>query len=324
MGGQGQVGFGPLERIDGPPPLRPLYGLLQSAEAPAAGVRIVPDESFDLPEADTLATARELGLPHPGEERWINGVEVYPYPPDLGDVYDPCASGSNQTTKGYGTATTHPQYGAMTVWLAETCTASRVWDQDEFKARAVATLSAVESAAVAHELMYGTRLGANPFFADGGGTFPLLNVATSARLALAALEDEIGKSGRAGLIHASPGVATILREQFALDNKTGVWRTVNGTVVVPDAGYTKGITPAQGPAGHPAPGLNQDWIYATGPIDVRRSEMFTTPNDVREALDRGVGATGGLPNSITYRVERYYLADWDKEVQSAVLVDRTL
>ncbi len=322
MGGQGQVGYGPLQRIDGPPPLRRLYGLLQAAESPAAGVRIIDESGLYPPTREDAADARALGIVRPGEQRWINGVEVYPYPPDVGDIYDPCATGSNVAAKGFGTAVVHPQFGAMTVWLAETCTASRVWDQDEFKARATAVLSAVDGSAVASELMRGTRMPLNPFIADGGGTFPSGNTAVSVAVGLAILDDEIAKSARAGLIHLSPGMLQIGREKFALDNKTGVWRTANGTVVIPDAGYVNPPKPAG--ATHSAAAANQEWAYATGPIDIRRSEIFTTPDTVAEALDRGLGATNNTPNSITYRAERYYLADWDKEVQAAVIVDRTL
>lgn len=295
-----EVGFGPLERVDGPPPIAPLYGLLQAAEAPAAGVRIVPDTDDK------------------GIERWLNGVEVYPYPPDLGDVFDPCAPGTFGTTKGFGLEVPHPQFGGMTVWLAETCTASKVWDQDGFKARAVVALSAVESAAIAHELMTGERMPLNPHFSDGEGSFPNGNAVTSIVNGLAMLEDEIARTGKLGLIHCTPGTVTLMRERFTVDSKTGVIRTINGNVVIPDAGYVDGATPA----GHPDPGANQEWIYATGPIDVRRSEMFTLPETVAEALDRGMGATNGKTNAITYRVERYYVVDWDTVLQAAVLVDR--
>ena len=40
------------------------------------------------------------------------------------------------------------------------------------------------------------------------------------------------------------------------------------------------------PALGAAPGTNQEWVYATGPIDVRRSEIFTAPDTRAEALDR--------------------------------------
>jgi hypothetical protein len=313
------VGYGPLERVDGPPPIPPLYGLLPAAAAPAAGVRIVTDVS-GTPLDGAVARALEgLDLPHPGEERWINGVEVYPYPPDLGDVHDPCAPGSIATTKGFGSALPRPQFGAMTVWLAETCTASKIWSQDDFKARALLALTAVESAAVARELLTGTRIPVNPHLADGNGEFPNGDAPTSVVNGLALLEDEIAETGRLGLIHCSPGLATLMRERFTVDNKTGVLRTINGNVIIPDAGYANA---GVGPKGHAAGAANQEWMYATGPIDVRRSEMFTLPDTVEEAFDRGLGATSGRTNSITYRAERYYLADWDTVLQAAVLIDR--
>lgn len=298
------VGFGPLERIDGPPPIPPLYGLLPAAEAPAAGVRIVTD------------------VDDRGIARWMNGVEVYPYPPDTGAVFDPCAPGSNFVEKDFGSDLAHPQFGAMTVNLAETCTTSKVWDQDEFKARATLALSAVESGIIANELMTGTRMPAQPYLADGNGEFPNGDTATSPLDALALLEREIANSRRMGVIHCSPMMATVLLGRgFTLDAKSGVIRTINGIVVIPDFGYVDSATPV----GHSAAnGNRQEWAYATGPIDIRRTEMFTTPERVEQAIDRGTpnSASNARPNSITYRAERYYLVDWDTEVQAAVLVDR--
>jgi len=297
------VGFGPLWRIDGPVPTRPTYGLLQAAEAPTAGVRIIPDTD-------------ERGI-----ERWMNGVEVYPYLPGTGDVFDTCAAaGTTAHTKGFGNALQSPQFGAFTAHVDETCTSYKVWDQQEFIARATTVFGAVESAIISSEFMTGARLPANPHLSDGvNTTFPNADTATSVLQGLALLENVIATSGRLGLVHCSPGFATIMRERFTVDTKTGVLRSVNGNVVIPDAGYSVGSTPA----GHAAPGATQEWIYATGPIDIRRSEMFVTPDNVIQALDRGSGgATTGRSNSITYRAERYYSVTWDTEVHAAVLVDR--
>lgn len=296
-----QVGFGPLWRIDGPLPIAPTYGLLPASTAPAAGIQLVPDTD-----------------PR-GIERWINGAEVYPYPADTGDVFDPCALGSDFAEKDDGGDLQHPQFGAMTAYLAETCSSYKVWDQTAFIARATAAFVAVESAIIAKEFMTGTRLPNNPHLADGNGQFPLGDTATSVLQGLAVLENVIGETSRMGLIHCSPGFATIMRERFTVDTKTGVLRTVNGNVVIPDAGYSAGSKPI----GHPGPSATTEWIYATGPVDVRRSTMFTTPDNVVQALERGTGgASTGLPNSITYRAERYYLVTWDTELQAAVLVDR--
>lgn len=308
MGGVGQIGFGPLHRIDGPPPLAPIYGLLATATAPAQGVRIVPD-------------ADERGI-----ERWMNGVEVYPYPPDQGSVFDTCA-GSGPVPKGFGDDLEHPQFGAFTAYVAQTCTTYKVWNQDEFKARAVLALTAIESSIVAREFKTGTVLTANPHLGDGTGTFPNGDVATSFWDGMALLEDAIADTGRMGLIHCSPGLLTAAAAKYGWnywhDVKGGVIRMISGTPVVPDQGYKGGGAPI----GHAAPVGGQEWIYATGPVDIRRTEVFVTPENVSQALERGTGGaenTPARPNSITYRAERYYLIDWDTELHAAVLVDRCL
>lgn len=313
------VGFGPLERIDGPPPIAPSFGLLQAAAATAAGVRIIIDVDGEPMTEEAAQALFGLDLPYPGRERWINGVEVYPYPPDLLEVFDPCSGGgSDSHIKGFGADLNHPQFGAITVVLNETCTTYKVWSQEEFKARAVASFSAVESAGVAREFMGGYGIPDNPHLADGEGTFPNDDTATNPVNALGLLENEIAKSGKQGLIHCEPQIATqLLGRGFAVSDKTGVIRTINGIVVIPDFGYVDSATPA----GHAAPTGQQSWMYATGPVDIRRSETFVTPENVSEAVDRGVGATNGKPNSVTYRVERYYVVDWDTEVQASVLAD---
>ncbi len=300
-----QVGFGPWYAIDGPPPIPPVYGLLAAADAPAAGVRIVPD-------------ADERGI-----ERWINGVEVYPYPPDVPDVFDPCATGSDAQTKGRGAfdsgVAENPVFGAMTLWIAETCKSWKVWNQQAFIDRALAVFKATESYGVAHEFMTGARIPLSRHLADGvDTTFPNGDTPTGSVHALALLEAEIARTGRLGIIHCTPAYATSgLRDRFVIDNKTGVIRTINGNVVIADGGYIDGGAPS----GHPAPTGRQEWIYATGPIDLRRSETIVMPGNVSEALDRGMAATLGDPNTITYRVERYYLADWDAQLHAAVLAD---
>ncbi len=300
------VGFSGLnERIDGPPPIAPTYGLLQTAAAPAGGVRIVTDVDAN------------------GVERWMNGVTVYPYPPDQGDVYDPCAAGSPPETKGFGEEVENPEFGAMTAYLPETCTVFKVPSQDEFKARAVAALTAVQSSIVAREFMNGYKMPSNPHLADGEGDFPNGDDPTDFPNAIALLEAAIAATGRQGLIHMSPELLSSAAARYGWnywhDAKNEVVRMITGTVIIPDAGYSGG----RAPTGHADPGDTQEWIYATGPIDVRQSEIFTMPPRVEQAVDRGTGgATTGRSNSITYRAERYFMVDWDTELQAAVLVDR--
>lgn len=292
------VGYGPLARVEGPPPIPPLYGLLQAAAAPVSGVRIVTDADEG--------------------ERWINGVQVYPYPVNLAEVWDSCRSGSTGGTKASGDERPLPEFGAMTVYLADSCTAYQVTNQDEFRARAATAMAAVEGAAVEREFLTGDELLLNPHLSDGNGTFPNGDTATSPVNAIALLEGEIAASGRLGVIHVSPLLAIFLDSARVIHRDGGVLKTANGTLVIPGFGYVDGDTPAS----HTGAGAGEEWIYATGPIDIYRSEIFIMPETLAEALDRGMGATNDRPNSFTYRAERYYLVDWDTAVQAAVLVDR--
>lgn len=336
----GQIGFGPLYRVDGPLPLPPVYGLLQAMAAPAAGVRLVIDkddydvEGVDISSMpgmsidDAIAELKRAGsIPESaGDLRWLNGVAVYPYPPGAASDFNQCGSGTD-TTKDFGLDLDQPMFNAITVYLAETCASYKVPSQAEFKARAVTALNAVQSSGVARNLLTGEACDAGaPFLADGSGSFPNGNAATSPINGLSILEQEIGLTGKLGLIHCSPGMVNFLAGRFQIDNKTGVLRTFTGNVVIPDAGYARDPSNAGygSPEGRTPSSGTEEWMYATGPIDIRLSEMFVIPDDVEQALDRGTpnGATTGRPNRITYRAERHALASWDTELQSAVLVDK--
>jgi hypothetical protein len=341
------IGNFPTWPVDGPPPLPPVHGLIPAANAPAAGIRIVVDTTLGPADENDIApddAGLEPGLfrgpdgsiqmrapdgsvstvfvpPLAGQERWMNGIEVWPYPPDVPEGWDACAVGSDQGTKSFGTTITPPSFAALTISEPITCTSQQVPDQDAFKARAVAVLSATESFAVARELMSGETLLGQPFLADGNATILNGGTATRPNHALQLLEESIALTGRLGVIHCTPMLATALLGQgFVIKDVTGVIRTINGIVVVPDFGYV-GVSQ---PEGSPAPGSTEEYAYATGPVDMRRSAVFTTPDDVSQALDRGTpnAASNGRPNTITYRAERYYVTDWDTALQVTVLVDR--
>jgi hypothetical protein len=290
--------FGPLWAIDGPPPQPPARSLLTAA-------RIVPDADAG------------------GAERWGNGVEVYPYPPGPAGVHDACATGSDRVKQDGGLIPL-PQFGAMTVYLSETCSSlgifgeglSNAQAQDRFVARARTALAAVESQAVEREFFAGDVLGLNPFLADGNGTFPNANTATNVTEAFALLEAEIASVGGSGMIHCSPRIITYASLAgliiWPLNRGTQLY-TLNGTLVVPGQGY---VDDSVNPAGHSGAGNGNEWIYATGLVDIRRSDYEVLPDSLFQALDRET-------NLLTYRVERTYLVDWDTVLQSAVLVDRS-
>lgn len=338
-----QIGYGPLERIDGPLPIPALYGLIQAMSAPATGVRMVVDTGPDydvvgvdissnggtIEEAIARLKADGVLPAQAGDLRWINGVQVYPYPPGQSSAFNACGGGSGSTdvAKDFGQELDLPMFSAITIYLAESCKSYKVWDQAEFVARATTALTAVQGSALARQLLTGEADPLSPHLADANCLLPYGSTAVSPISAIAILEEYIGLSGQLGIIHCSPGYATsLLQRGFAVDNKSGVIRTINGNIVIPDSGYARALTnPGYGSPVHGTASTGfQEWIYATGPIDIRLSEMFVMPEQVSQALDRGTanGATTGRPNTYTYRAERYALATWDTELQVGVLADR--
>jgi hypothetical protein len=295
-----RVGAGPLARIDGPPPVAPKYGLLQAARSSNV-VRIVDD-------------ADERGI-----ERWIGGATVQGWPVDPASAWDSCSvySSAPPDPKEAGERPPLPGFDAFTIYLPISCTAYQVADIDAFRARAVSALGAVEGYAVEREFMGAGTIVMNPHLADGQGDFPNGNAATSIDNGLAVLEDYLSSFGKAGVIHLPPSIATAGGTDIFIDDGSSL-RTYGGTAVVVGTGYADGGAPAL----HPDPGPGQAWIYATGPVDVRRSEVFTVPDTPAQALDRGNSGEDSIPNLLVYRAERYYLVVWDTAVQAAVLVDR--
>ena len=113
------------------------------------------------------------------------------------------------------------------------------------------------------------------------------------------------------MIHATPGVVSHWfsnqREDRPGDERQPALITVNGTRVVSGGGY-EGATPSGGGAA----AAGQSWAFATGPVEVRHSEVAVL--DIAEVLDRS-------NNDVTFRAERYVLATWDTQLQAAVLID---
>jgi len=103
----------------------------------------------------------------------------------------------------------------------------------------------------------------------------------------------------------------LLREEK--NGQTLELRTLLGTLVIPGQGYTDAIPEDVG--GDPSDCL--EWAFATGPIEITRSEPFINPPSYAEALDTST-------NIVTFRAERYYRVVWDTILQAGVLIDRNL
>ena len=240
----------------------------------------------------------------PGDPHWLSGAAVYPYPPGLPAEWDPCASGTFRE-KEEGEPFDSAYFASFVSYLPITCSAMSIGDPEEFARRAEVSLDAVQSFSVERQLARGTGVATNPHLADANHTLTAAGAtATAPAQALAYLEEEIGETGKQGLIHATPPVASRWFDQVGeLPNLV----TNIGTRVVSGGGYA-GATPS----GRAAASAGQSWVYATGPVEVRMGAVAVM--DIKEVLDRS-------NNDVTFRAERYVLVTWDAQLQAAILVN---
>lgn len=266
---------GPLTSIDGPLPQPRQFTLVQTAE-------IVSDPDV----------------------RFGNGAYVEPYPADDPSVWVPCLEGSG-TKPDAGTQPDPDAFLPFGVVLPIFCSAGRGFGYDELVRRARAAFTAKESHGVEAAL------------GNGVATSPSLDQATilasgvSPAVGFKLLEDAIGSSG--GMIHTTPGGVVLAQSGGGTISKNGTGQnarllTINNTPVVAGSGYA-GVVPAGGAA----PSNSQAWVFATGPVQLRRDEIMVPSSNVAEALDRAL-------NDLTVYVERMYLYSWDTDVNVAVLI----
>lgn len=272
------VAVGPTLRIDGPSPQPRPYSLLETP-----GVVVSRDEG-----------------------RWLNGVAVEGYPSSVPSLWEPCSDGTFRV-KDEGEGLPSARFDPVAVYLPVSCSSIGLRDPEEVLAdKAEATNNATLSFGVEELLSQGVELSINPFFGDTN-LVPLGGGAVTPAVGLSFLEDAIGGTGRAGMIHATPAVIAA----WGFDKlETGdALRTTNGTIVVSGGGYI-----GADPVDESSPAAGQAWAFATGPVEVRIGpEVITT---VAESLDRAT-------NDLVFRAERYVVADWDGALQVGVLIDWT-
>jgi hypothetical protein len=268
---------GPRLDLDGPLPVAPRHSLLNTP-----GVVVADDD---------------LG-------RWLNGVNLIGYPASVPLTWNAC-TGSDTALgiKAEGDAGDQAQFDPFVCYLPVTCSSLsypfiREWSETVLEA----TYSmAVEKGLVGIDA---AGLGPNPALGDSNVQILAGGSAKSPVTALSYLENAIGATGRKGFIHATPATITQLDTDTFLDPDELI--TTNGNQVVSGDGYI-GAT-----ANGLTVGAGQDWMFASGPVEVRISPLAIT--DLRESLDRS-------DNTITFRAERWVLVTWDTSLQAAVKVD---
>lgn len=291
-----------LAPVDLPAPTEPVRSLLRSATALAW-------------PTDSSGTAR------PGP--------VQPTAPCVdgrSGIVDPCGtpeygtgdtpeSGDVKTTIARTTSDAWEPYG---VWAGDRCSAFQ-FQTAGFAERARAIHRADRSRQIAGELWTGAQA------ADSGWPNLALASANATILAagangviegLAVLEQGLADCAPAGAatIHVSPLMATVLRSQQLIEPEGVNLRTITGSLVIVDAGYT-----GSGPTTPDTPGSAADqWMYGTGTIFALLGPVDVLPDPDRYdlAMDRSV-------NLIEWRAESLDLAMWDGCCHLAVEIDPT-
>ena len=237
--------------------------------------------------------------------RALLGGNIFSYPPGKARLYPACAEGTF-AEKDLDNPWDSPAFLPFGIYYPVQCSAIDL-RREEVESRARAAFLAVESEAVERELLAGIAQPTNPYLSDSnvdvfGQGGPVQG--------LALLERAIAQTGRKGMIHADPAVASAWG--ISLETEGAVARTILGTPVVVGQGYGQisGGGVLYPPAGGDVASTDSSgWAYATGPVQV-----FRGPIQVLFGFDQTV-------NDQVAIVEREYLVVWDTQLQAAVLID---
>ena len=273
----------------------------------ACGAHIIVDGPLPVERVHTLLTVP--GVVVAKEAHWESGVSFFGYPSDVPTFWQDALAGTFRV-KADGTDPPLGEFDSFVLYLPVSCTASGM-SPDEFADRAGRVLQVTQSYGVERALAAGVSGLSNPYLSDVNMATPAGSTAVSARVGISYLEEAIGATARGGIIHVTPAVLDAVQPVRVTDDPTVPLYTGAGTPIAVGTGY-QGITPA----GESAPATEEDWIYASGPIEVRIDDVVSLP-DIAEALDR-------VMNDVTYRAEKVAVVSWDTALQAGVLVDWSL
>lgn len=264
-----------------------------------------------LPEKPRFTLLDIPGVLQEGGGRWQNGVAVHGYPTETPLSWEPCSDGTYRD-KDEGGEVPLPLFHPVGLYLPITCDARQVGSNwRDFAGRASTALEARLSFGVEHVLSQGVVGSLNPFLGDADVTKLAAGAAQSnAATALAYLENAIGETGQRGMVHATPAVGTQWAAASLLQVVGDHLETYLGTPVAIGGGYIGAV------ANGTAAGAGNAWAFATGPVEVFVGDYRLVGDDINGTLDT-------TSNDVTFRAERYIVAEWDTALQSAVLVDWT-
>lgn len=237
------------------------------------------------------------------------GIEWLPEPWTVGTTYaDSCETPADpeDRVKSFDRMPGWSESDPFTVYAGEAC--SPVGHTlDERARRAEAAMVNAEQRAVERILWTGlTDNGQTivPSFQQSAdvtalGSFTVVG-------ALAALEFALASTyGGVGIIHASTDTVTFLAAEANVAVVNGRLRTPQGTLVVSGGGY-----PGTGPDGEARP-AGGAYMFGTGAVTIRRSEIDPLGSNTAERLDRAT-------NTLVTVGERTYVVAVDGPILSAI------
>jgi len=272
---------GPYQRVEGPRPSAPPFGLVASA------TNVIEPDS-----------------------RWENGIVIDRYPCGTSSGFDECADDSPpKESGGEPSPLPQPEFRALTVYHADSCSSIGLGPTREFTQRLELLLESTQHRTIEREFEDGAITG-NPALRDPTATVLNLGNPTDIISGLAFLEQAIADSGRSGFIHV-PVASFVWMSRLGLltRDSLGRMRTPGGNIVVRGTGYT-GLPPV----GQPPLAAGEEFLYATGPVEIRMSGIEIMPRTISEALDRA-------ENRVVFRAERRVISAWDLCLHAAVRVD---
>lgn len=273
----------------------------------ACGARIIVDGPLPAERVHTLLTVP--GVVVAKESHWESGISFFGFPSDVPTVWQDNLAGTFRV-KSEGTDPPQANFDSFALYLPVSCTASGMSPED-FADRAGRVLQVTQAFGVERALAAGISGLSNPYLSDANMATPAGSTAQSARVAVSYLEEALSATGRSGIIHVTPAVMDALQPVRVTDDPTVPLYTGAGTPIAVGSGYA-GITPD----GESAPGTEEDWIYVSGPVEVRIDDEVSLP-DIADALDT-------VMNDVTYRAEKVAVVSWDTALQAGVLVDWSL
>lgn len=250
------------------------------------------------------------------DEHIFAGIEVWPWiDARSGGVHNPCSTGTTREKNGMQERPDElPEFASFTIYETLECTSRSIGvEYDYWASLTVAALRAVESKLIEEEFAKGLKVPTNPHLAlsadvpTGGGT------AQAVVAAVSLLEQEAAVTGAAHLVHMDPATSIKASSQQLLEHDgAGCYLGGTGSRVVVGQGYIDAEPDGESPAT-----ATKSWIWATGPVEIRRGPIRVNPPSVREAMNTIVNN-----NDITLRAERDVVVSWDTGLTLAVFVDR--